>query len=116
MSAKRTVDAALTTQSRVRLGASQAVICHPHRCLPHKLLPPFPVQVPPRDLEHRPQLRENQFKVTLAIAKLNRNVIIWRVLAKSCAFLQTTYLFQYCQCANAKFLYGFEQSIVKAAA
>ena len=28
----------------------------------------------------------------------------------------TTYLFQYCQRANAKFLYGFKQGIVKAAA
>ena len=115
MSAKRTVDAALTTQSRVRLGASQAVICHPHRCLPHKLLPPFPVQVPPRDLEHRPQLRENQFKVTLA-SKIKQKCHNLESFSKVMCLFQTTYLFQYCQCANAKFLYGFEQSIVKAAA
>lgn len=31
MSAKSTMDAALTTQSRVCLGASEAVIFHPHR-------------------------------------------------------------------------------------
>ena len=114
MSAKRTVDAALTTQSRVRLGASQAVIYHPHRCLPHKLLPPFPEQVPPRDLEHRPQMRENQFKVTLA-SKIKQKCHNLESFSKViCLFTNDlfTSVLSTCKC---KFLYGFEQGIVKAA-
>ena len=56
MSAKSRMDAALITKCRVNLGASKAFL----------LLFPLPERVPPRDLEHHPQLRENQFKVTLA--------------------------------------------------